>query len=252
MDQSEKIQKNIPWPNSKNTKVKTYKYLGIKFDENFEVPEHLKDIKRKVNFLTSRLRLCVKSVDPELRRILWNAIIRPYFEYIAPTLPYQRKTIKTSIINQYKLSFKNVICLPKSTKNELLSHYLGDLEVYGHWKTINIMSKWRHIYTTFDQAITQEMEIEQAPLTKPLNTLPKEFIDLCRKLNFIKCSCDNKSIITLKHLYSHHQVRVNLDEEVNFWLDETKHTTHAKIQEKLEKLTATLNLVNSLSGGPPL
>ena len=77
-------------------------------------------------------------------------------------------------------------------------------------------------------------------------------IDLCRKLNFIKCSCDSKSIITINHLYSHHQVKIDLDDEVNFWLDETKHTSHAETQEKIEKLTATLNLVKSLSGGPPL
>ena len=87
--------------------------------------------KRKLNFLTPRVNLCVTSIDPEIRRILCIAIIRPDFEYIAPKITYQRKTIKLAIINLYKNLFKNVLCLPKSTKNDLLSHHICDREAYG-------------------------------------------------------------------------------------------------------------------------
>ncbi len=66
--------------------------------------------------------------------MVWNALIRPHFEYVAPVLTYATQKNRDEIKRLFTTSFKKMLNLPRSLKNEYLPYFLGDLFEYGAWK----------------------------------------------------------------------------------------------------------------------
>ena len=69
--------------------VDKYKFLGITIAPNFELKYHFENIKKKTDYISSKvLALPKKVVSPFLIAILWTLLIRSILFYGILILPY--------------------------------------------------------------------------------------------------------------------------------------------------------------------
>ena len=69
--------------------VDKYKFLGITIAPNFELKYHFEDIKRKTNYISSKvLALPRKVISPFQVSILWTLLVRSILFYGILILPY--------------------------------------------------------------------------------------------------------------------------------------------------------------------
>jgi hypothetical protein len=156
----------------------------------------------------------LKDITPEIRRILWNALIRPHFEYIAPVLIFQQKTIQNKVATWYGKSFKDALQLPPKFESNRLRYFCGDLRKYAIWRTKNIMDKWKSVYPCIDWDVPST---RKPKMTRSLKHFPEELLHIFRNINFIPCKC-GKSVVSLVHLATEHACPLlDPDQEIEFW-----------------------------------
>jgi hypothetical protein len=228
-------------------RVDHYKYLGVTLDSKLQITSHLPDLKKKVNFLTYRIAYCVKNVSPEIRRILWNALIRPHFENVAPLLHFQTRTLQNKVQSFFRVSFKNTLRLPRNLRMDCFFQVTGDLLEYGRWRTRCITTKWHETYSILN--VPDLPYVEKPFLTRSMRFFPEKLIQILRSLNFLNCSC-GEGRITPNHLHTRHYLpQFDPHEEVNFWL--TAHQAAEEDREiRMSELTEYQKTILELSQGP--
>ena len=210
------------------------------------ITQHLPHLQNKIKSIASRW-MPTREVSPEIRRILWNSLVRPFFEYIAPVLQFQTLSLQHKVSTKFKGSFKKFLFFPKSLKDTLLADFLGDLPSYGRWKTGEIIRRWSRTYPELGQVT---MVVERPVISRGMAHIPKQLIDVLRKINFIQCKCGTGRI-TMKHMISVHGCQVNLDNEIEFWLQTAPRVPQSRHLGHIDRLNDTLSLIQQLTGTSP-
>lgn len=111
--------------------LEEYLYLGIKINNYGKIDCHLAMIKKRVNYLQTKLGFVGSGLGFANKLLLWKVFVMPYFLYLCPALDSsQKKTIISQISKLWRKSLKRVSGLPQCTPNEVINRLAGDLE---HW-----------------------------------------------------------------------------------------------------------------------
>ena len=111
--------------------VDYYRYLGVELNSDMEISRYLQRVIRKTAFIMSRISSFTRqAVNPENRRFLWVALIRPLFDYVLPILEDQKKETINLHRTALKKTYKLCIGLRKTISDEILEPLIGDYDAY--------------------------------------------------------------------------------------------------------------------------
>jgi hypothetical protein len=134
-------RKHVKIPNEMEgiPRVIEYKYLGITLEEKYGLRRHLENIKKRYAHITSRLDRYTARMSVEHRRVLWNALFRPHFEYVSVLIPNCCKTEQErGLENTFKRALQLSISFPKAYLQYILCDPLQWAKAKSNQKPVKL------------------------------------------------------------------------------------------------------------------
>ena len=179
--------------------VRTYKYLGIIINEKFDIKDHIKSLKRKINFIQRKFFYVFRKNSVKFRINSFQVFMSPLFSHLNGILYFMNQTEKMKIINLWKRTFKKFLGIKINTRNELLMEFLPyDFKERLIQDTIRYDEKLKErLDECLDRTIEQKQNFFQRNQNLSPNKIQSSCIDsITTLLNLIgkKCEWTNRRI----------------------------------------------------------
>src|SRR5688572_20539823 len=110
--------------------VNQYKYLGTWLNEKLTLNTQIKHIRKKTNFIRSRLSPALYNASLDFRRNMWQIFVLPSYEFIIPLFYYETsKTNQQKLLTMLRSSFKSFTGIQKTASTNLINDLMAyDIE----------------------------------------------------------------------------------------------------------------------------
>jgi hypothetical protein len=98
--------------------VRKYKYLGITLNDELNLKDHFSHMRKKVNFIKSKLFFVFRKSSIRFRRNCFEVFVCPLFHQLVPFLYYGRATDKAIAHRLWKVQLKKFLNLKINTNDE--------------------------------------------------------------------------------------------------------------------------------------
>ncbi len=98
-------------------RVKSFKYLGVYPDEVMTYTEHVSKVVKKISSKIGGLSKVVRYVTLDYRKLLFNTIVLPHFDYCSQVWCNSTKSVLDPIIKLQKRGGRMLIGSPRLTPN---------------------------------------------------------------------------------------------------------------------------------------
>ncbi len=115
-------------------RVKTFKYLGVHLDEAMTYKEHISKVVKKISSRIGAVSRVVKYISLDHRKMLFNAIILPHFDYCSQVWSNASKTTLDTLVKLQKRGGRMLVGAPKRTPT---------VEVFRELKWTSITTRWQ-------------------------------------------------------------------------------------------------------------
>ena len=180
-------------------RVTEYKYLGVTLEGKFGLRKHIKMIKRRCAGITLRLNKFTTRITVEHRRVLWNALYRPHFEYVAALIPQCCKTEQETWKKPLDGWFKRTVRFSRSFPNKSLRQILNEPLQWAKEKYNNLAVKVIKVFPALNLGYFQGEN--NLCLTRNLMLLPEEFPRASKLINSKICSAHNLRLSLFIYLF---------------------------------------------------
>lgn len=220
--------------------VDKYKYLGVEIDSSMGIGPYISKIQKKSKFIYSKLCSILWNSEPETRRALWVALIRPLFDYVFPIYDNLSTGLKKRLLSQMRLLFKRFLGLRKNFPNRILYIMIGNIHSYINYRIQCTKSK---LAKRFNIKMTSSRQMDDYPiLFPPLDLIPSGYLHFLNILDGFTCNlCNHDRRLTWKHLSFHQIVIRNPDLVMEFKINQWE--SMRRTRNNSDKLISKQNLI---------
>jgi urease gamma subunit len=218
--------------------VTKYKYLGTYLDSKLTMELQNKCIKRKSNFLFTKLYPYLSSATADARKDMWRTMVLPLFNALLILLYFEKaKTNSWRVLRILIGTFKKFLMIPKNTSTSLVYEMIGiDIPELVARNVVNSEEKWE---ARKDKRRPHIRSKPEAP--NYLRGIPNEWCQILKQ-QFSLCQICKDKIQNEDHMSSVHNVSIYGCNEI--WADIKKyHDKTVEIQKKkkgsIEKVKRT-------------
>jgi hypothetical protein len=124
--------------------VTKYKYLGTYFDPKLSMNIQIDSIKKKSNFLFTKLYPYLSNATADARKDMWRTMVLPLFNALLILLYYEKaKTNSWKVMRLLVMTFKRYLLIPKNTSTTLVYEMMGiDISEIVASNAVNSEEKW--------------------------------------------------------------------------------------------------------------
>ncbi len=115
-------------------RVKYFKYLGVYLDEVMTYKEHVSKVVKKISSRISVLSKVVRYVTLDYRKLLFNIIVLPHFDYCSQVWRNSTKSVLDPIINLQKRGGRMLIGAPILMPTEHVFKELKWTDISTQWQ----------------------------------------------------------------------------------------------------------------------
>jgi hypothetical protein len=136
--------------------VEEYRYLGLMMGERLTMVPHLREVQRKVQYITNTLMPLRIAEDINLN--LYKAMVLPLYWLCFALYPWTSEKQKEAVRRHMRVTTKRFLIIPRNTSKELLDIMMGgyseliDREIRTIESKIEARKEWRREYATIADA----------------------------------------------------------------------------------------------------
>lgn len=97
--------------------TRTYKYLGTVINDKVTIDSHIESIKPKMRAICASLTVLRVKGNLKFNSNLFELYLQPQFRLLAQLFVLGKNREKKEVVKLYKLYWKKMCCLPRSTPN---------------------------------------------------------------------------------------------------------------------------------------
>ena len=186
--------------------VPQYKYLGTVISAELSLLPHLREIARKVNFITFQLRAVLNRGHLRLNTNLFRLFVLPSYRLLLTLVPLAHTKQVRLVEKELRQAFRRFVRLPQSCPNEFIAKLIGTLEEMA--TNLNRASALkiaaRNQFRPLNSRESCELQ-EIRSLTTSCNILPNDLLAAIQIAYSRKCTACNR-LCTFGHLKDVHRV----------------------------------------------
>jgi len=202
---------------------KKYKYLGLWLNQKLNLDDQTVHIKKKCDFIKTKLGPVLQLCSLEYRRNLWEIFIKPLFEFTLTLYGTETSVSrKESVQRLLKYTFKSFTKISRTTSDRIIRELSGyDLDERSSSNDHVQESKWsdrsrnrgvnpeEHIYED-ELLISEPEQLDREDIRKVnlCRSIPANGVELINLLTKMCPACNNSLVMNAQHLSRHHDVEI--------------------------------------------
>lgn len=219
-----------------------YKYLGLWLDYKLQMDPQMQHIKKKSQYVSSKLYLMIVNCSLETRINFWNIFCRPLIEQtFALFYDEDSRSNKRNLLNLVRSTFRKMTLLSNRVEIAIIDKFMGyDIEEHCKNAVKKAKDKWerRMGRSTPDcEGIEKEHNNHIRKEKGIKNLMPKELIDYANILTAKCTKCEN-TIARISHLRAVHNLVI--PDVIELW-DQLK---NVNIKEKKFRNGVAIAVIN--------
>ncbi len=115
-------------------RVKSFKNLGVYLDDVMTYKEHVSKVVKKISSRIGVLSKVVRYVTLDYRKLLFNAIVLPHFDYCSQVCSNSIKSVLDQIIKPQKRGGRMLMGAPRLTPRENVFKELKWTDISTWWQ----------------------------------------------------------------------------------------------------------------------
>ena len=205
--------------------IDKYKYLGSWFNRKLTLNTQLECIKKKSNFIRSRLTPALLNTSLDFRKSIWQLLILPLYElgipiYNAENAKLNRESFKISLRN----SFRSFTGLNKNVEVGLLNELMG-YNVDQRSEKLSFIAKQKWIYRTQGYLYDANNKMVREKWPTPMNrcrNIPQSLVKYVNLQANLRPFCQPfKRKCNAEHLMEVHQIKIQptttILDQISLW-----------------------------------
>ena len=190
-----------------------YTYLGIEINQNLSIKDHIKKLRKKIQYLTFSL-YPIRRTKCEVKFLqnLWQITARSLLDYAQTFNAYTRESEKKILETLYRTSIRNYLGLKKGTSKVIVDKIikLDYQKLHQEYKNY-YLKKWEAYKNKDDKNPIFKQNINRVIIKIDLEGLERNFISALNVLGTRQkcCVCHGSPRINQNHYNYHFANRAN-------------------------------------------
>ena len=196
-----------------------YKYLGTWISNKLTMDAQLDHIKRKNDFLVTKLFPLLHDRSLSFRINMWEVFVKPLFDQLVHLFYADKaKTNQAKAERLFKYTFKRFTLLSKSTPDNLIYRLAGySLDSRAKEVFLKDEMKWKERL-----GVKNKSELIQVSSPKKFEAILPRELQIYINLSRSTCKYHNSAILNSKHLCRSHGIEIPCYEDILLKIEEMK------------------------------